>query len=79
MLIAGIPLSRSPVPNTRIPIPGLGYAIVNEQSSHVSSSGAVESVNGIHIYVTQSNNVFGLSAGTQIIVDHADASALSIS
>ena len=79
MLIAGIPLSRSPAPNTRIPILDLGYAIVNEQSSYVSSSGAVESVNGIHIYVTQSNNVFGLSAGTQIIIGHADASALNLS
>src|SRR5437588_10646068 len=31
MLIVGISLSRSPAPNTHIPIPGLGYAIVNEQ------------------------------------------------
>ena len=77
MMIAGVPLSRSPSPNTRITIPVLGYVVVNEQSSHVSSSGAVESVNGIHIYVTQTNQL-GLAVGTQIIVGHADASALSL-
>ena len=78
VLVAGVPVANYPAPNTRIPILGLGYVILNEQSSNVSSSAASESVNGIHVYVTQSN-AFGLSVGAQIIIGHADAKVTSFS
>ena len=78
VMVAGVPVANYPAPNTRIPILGLGYVILNEQSSNVSSSAASESVNGIHVYVTQSN-AFGLSVGAQIIIGHADARVTSFS
>ncbi len=77
MRIAGIRLASSPAPNTRMRIPGLGYAILNEQFRNVGPSGAQEGVNAIDIVVTQSNNSFGLAAGMHIILGFAYASVAS--
>jgi hypothetical protein len=78
MTIDGIPASKSPGANTRVSLLGLGYVILNEQTSSVNSSGATETVNAVDIYITQTN-VFGIPIGTQIILGHATASAFSFS
>ncbi|HVB22170.1 MAG TPA: choice-of-anchor P family protein [Ktedonobacteraceae bacterium] len=77
MTIDGIPASKSPAANTRVSLLGLGYVILNEQTSSVNSSGATETVNAIDIYITQTN-LFGIQIGTQIILGHATASAFSL-
>ncbi len=78
MTIDGIPASRSPAANTRVSLLGLGYVILNEQTSSVNASGATETVNAVDIYVTQTN-IFGIPIGTQIILGHATASAFRLS
>ncbi len=77
MTIAGIPVSRSPVANTRISLLGFGYVVLNEQTHSFNSSGATETVNGVDIYITQTN-IKGIPIGTQIILGHATASAYSM-
>ncbi len=76
MQIAGSTLASTPAPNTRIPLPGIGYAVLNEQATNVSSSGANAAVNAIDVYVTQANS-FGLAVGSNLIIGYADASVVS--
>jgi hypothetical protein len=76
MEIAGNALNGTPAPNTRISIPGLGYAVLNEQSTSISSSGANASVNAIDVYITQANS-YGLAVGTNLIIGYAYASVVS--
>lgn len=71
--VLGVSLSAHPAPNTRITIPGLGYVVVNEQKSTITSKHATASVDAFDIVVTMSNS-FGLPIGTHIIVAHANAS-----
>lgn len=78
MTIDGVPASKSPGANTRVSLLGLGYVILNEQTSSVNSTGATETVNAVDIYITQTN-AFGIPIGTQIILGHATASAFSFS
>jgi hypothetical protein len=71
--VAGTPLPTNPAPNTRENLPGLGYALVNEQSGNNDSTGAAQTVIGLDIYVTVANNSFGLPVGARIIVSLASA------
>lgn len=71
--ILGLPVAASPAANTKLSLPGLGYVILNEQTSSSSASGVTESVNAMDIVVT-ATNAFGLPIGTHIILGHADAS-----
>lgn len=75
--VDGTALPTNPVPNTRENLPGLGYALINEQSGSNDSSGAAETVIGVDIYVTVANNSLGLPVGARIIVSLASASATS--
>ncbi len=75
--IHGTALPTNPAPNTRENLPGLGYALFNEQSGSNDSSGANETVIGIDIYVTVANNSLGLPVGARIIVSLAAAGATS--
>jgi hypothetical protein len=56
--------------NTRINLPLLGYVVLNEQSSNMSSSNATMTVNMIHVYITV-GNLLGLQVGTQVVVSNA--------
>ena len=76
MHIAGLTLASTPAPNTRIPLPGIGYAVLNEQSTNISSSGANAAVNAIDVYVTQANS-FGVLAGSNLIIGYAFASVVN--
>ncbi len=73
--VLGIPVLVDVAPNTKITLPGLGYVILNEQFSKVTSSSASLTVNAIHIKVSESN-ALGLPVGTQLIVAHAESSTL---
>ena len=62
-------------PNFRIDLPGVGYVIINEQKLPVPGSTAKTQVNGLHVFVTK-NNTLGIPVGTEIIVTHADSTAV---
>jgi hypothetical protein len=73
--VLGNPVSVNVAPNTRVNLPGLGFVILNEQFSKVTSSRATLTVNAIHITVSEANKL-GLPVGTQLIVAHAESSTL---
>jgi len=74
LTVAGQSISGTPAPNTRIPLPGLGVVILNEESMSRNRSVATGiTVNMIHVRITQSNS-FGLPVGASVIVGHADSS-----
>ena len=75
--IAGSPLPTNLAPNTRRNLSGIGYVIVNEQYGSNNASEATESVIGLDIYITVSNNSVGLPVGARIVVSLASASASS--
>jgi hypothetical protein len=62
-------------PNTRIDLPGIGFVIVNEQIIPAPGSTARTQVNGLRVVVNK-NNTLGVPVGTQIIVAHADSTAV---
>jgi hypothetical protein len=70
--VAGIPISGTPAPNTKITLPGVGYVELNQQTSAIHSGSAHLSVIGIHVYVTLSTPL--APVGTQIIVSEANSS-----
>src|SRR5579872_3738020 len=72
--VAGVLLSANPAPNTRIDIANLGYVIVNEQKSSISSSGAAITVVAFDLHVTMANS-FGLPIGVRIIIAHSESNA----
>jgi hypothetical protein len=74
--VLGIPLLVAVAPNTRVVLPGIGFVILNEQTSGASSTSASLTVNAIHIHVQQTN-VLGLPIGTQLIVAHAQSTTLA--
>jgi hypothetical protein len=67
--VAGIPISGTPAPNTKITLPGVGYVELNQQTSHVYRHSAYLTVIGIHVVVTLSTPL--APVGTQIIVGDA--------
>lgn len=71
--VNGVPLQRNPRPNTMIPITGLGYIIVNEQSIISTPTQVVVQANAFDLHVTTANSL-GLPVGTDVIVGHSDAS-----
>jgi hypothetical protein len=73
--VAGVPVAANVAPNTRINLPGIGYVIVNEQKVPSPTSTARLQVNGLHLFVT-TNNLLELPVGSQIIVAHADSTAV---
>jgi hypothetical protein len=65
-------------PNTRIDLPGIGFVIINEQKLPAPGSTARTQVNGLRVVVNK-NNTLGVPVGTQIIVAHADSTAVRFS
>ncbi len=69
--VAGLPVSVTPAPNTRIALSGVGFVVLNEQIGPVNGAKASTiTVNMIDIQVTLANS-FGLPVGSQIIIAHA--------
>lgn len=68
--INGDLITASPAPNTRIDLPlGLGFVVLNEQTSSLRPKGATLTVNMIHVFIQASTPLF--TAGTEVIVSHA--------
>ena len=75
--INGTPVLSTPAPNTRLPLLGVGYVVLNESSTSSNASGTTASVNAIDVYVTV-NNSYNLPIGTQLIIGHADANSVNL-
>jgi hypothetical protein len=69
LTVGGTPIGGTPAPNTRITLPGIGYVVLNQQTSTVGRRTADLAVTGIHIFVTASTPV--APVGTQIRVSYA--------
>lgn len=74
--VLGIPLPLNVPANTNIPLPLLGYVIINEQNLTGGVNGKA-TVNGLHI-VVNTPNLLSLPVGTEIILAHADATAFPL-
>jgi hypothetical protein len=72
LTVAGVPVSSTPAPNTKITLPGVGYVVLNQQTSHVGSSAASLTVIGIHVVVTITTPL--AAAGTDVEVSFATSS-----
>lgn len=74
LVVNGVTLATDVAPNTRIDLPGVGYAVLNEQrptGDGVSTSGIT--VNMIHVYL-QGVSVLGVATTTgEIIVGSANS------
>jgi hypothetical protein len=72
LTVAGVPITATPAPNTKIALPGVGYVELNQQSGSVFPASANLTVIGIHVVVTLSTPL--APVGTQIIVSDAHSS-----
>lgn len=70
--VAGVPISGTPAPNTKISLPGVGYVVLNQQTSSIGAVSANMTVIGIHVVVTISTPL--AEAGTQVYVGYATSS-----
>ncbi|MEW6635567.1 MAG: choice-of-anchor P family protein [Actinomycetota bacterium] len=73
--VAGLPVPVDVEPNTRLNLPGIGYVVINEQKIPAPNSTQRTQVNGLRVVVTQSN-ALGLPVGLQLVVAHADSTAV---
>jgi hypothetical protein len=69
LVVAGVAISGTPGPNTKIHLAGIGYVILNQQVTTMTKAGASLTVIGIHVVVTKSSK--SAKAGTQIVVSSA--------
>src|SRR5207244_11087710 len=70
--VAGVPVGGTPAPNTKITLPGVGYVLLNQQTSSIGAVSANMTVIGIHVVVTITTPL--ADAGTQIYVGSAPSS-----
>lgn len=71
--VLGLPILLNVAPNTKIVLPGVGYVLLNEQISKVTSTSAKLTVNAVHIHITL-GGILGLPVGSQIVVASAESS-----
>jgi len=76
LVVAGVPITVNPPPNTNISLPGFGHVVLNEQITRVRSTSASFTVNMIHVFITEAN-VLNIPIGTQILVSHASSGLTS--
>src|SRR5256886_10646238 len=55
LVVAGVPITVNPPPNTEINLLGFGRVVLNEQITRVRSTRASFTVNMIHVFVEQEN------------------------
>jgi hypothetical protein len=72
LVVGGKPFSGTPKPNQKITLPGIGYVVLNQQTSHIGSNSARMTVIGIHVVVTQNSQQ--AKSGTQVEVSVANSS-----
>lgn len=68
--VAGIDITGTVEPNTRIDLVGFGHVILNEQIRKIKSQSASLTVNAVHLVIDQTN-ALGIAVGTNVIVAHA--------
>ncbi|MDX6297555.1 MAG: hypothetical protein QOI51_1412 [Nocardioidaceae bacterium] len=68
--VAGIPITGTVAKNTRINLTGLGYVVLNEQTSKVGTRSASLTVNAVHVVIDQTN-LLNIPVGTNVVVAHA--------
>jgi hypothetical protein len=73
-IVGQITLPISIPPNTKLPLPGIGFVVLNEQMVPSGNSKASTVVNGIHL-VVNTINLWHIPVGTEVIVAHAQANA----
>lgn len=71
--VNGKSVSAVPV-NDRIPLQGIGYVVLNQQTVTSTSTSVTASINAIDLVVTKTNTA-GLPVGSRVIYGHADATA----
>ena len=69
LVVNGVQIS-DPAPNTRVDLPGVGYAVLNEQ---ITSAGGI-TVNMIHVVLQQQTPLGGYVTTGNIIVGSATSS-----
>jgi hypothetical protein len=72
LVIGGHAISGTPPANTKIPLPGIGYVVLNQHTSHVGSTSAGLRVIGIHLVVTGTTK--RAKSGTELDVSVANSS-----
>jgi hypothetical protein len=72
LTVAGIPITGTPAPNTKLTLPGVGFVELNQQYGHAYKKTATLTVIGIHIVVTLSTPL--APVGTNIVVAFANSS-----
>ncbi|GEM_PF-2289157 len=72
--VAGTKIPANVSPNTRVTLPGVGYADINVRSKSVLKGTYSRLIDGIVIRVNRKNS-FGLPVGAIIVVAHASAQA----
>jgi hypothetical protein len=77
LTVAGVPVPVSVPANTSIPLPLLGYVIVNEQTAPAAGHAGPITVNGLHVHITTAN-ALNVPVGSEIIVAHATATAAKL-
>src|SRR5437867_1698945 len=70
LVVAGVPITVLPAPNTSISLPGFGHVVLNEQITKMKPTSASFTVNMIHVFIDVAN-VLNIPIGTEIIVSHA--------
>ena len=78
LIVAGMPITSIPPPNTSINLIGFGHVVLNEQLTGNTSSTTKLTVNMLHVYVTLPN-VLNIKVGTQIIVADAVSGLTEVS
>jgi len=79
LIVAGIPISGTPAPNTTIGLPGLGKVVLNEQSGPVNGKDATSiSVTAIDVSITLKNTL-KLPVGTHILIANAKSNFMRTS
>jgi hypothetical protein len=76
LVVAGVPITVNPPPNTQITLTGFGYVVLNEQITRTRSTSTSFTVNMIHVFITEAN-VLNIPIGTQMIVAHASSGLTS--
>jgi hypothetical protein len=69
--IGGLPVSTTPAPNTKLTLPGVGYVVLNQQTSTIANHHAALRVIALHVYVNLSTPLAPI--GTQIVVSFASS------
>lgn len=73
LMVAGQGMPVTPTPNMRVDLPnGIGYVVLDEQTTTHDAHAASLAVNALHLVVTK-QGVGGVAAGTDIVVSHASS------